>query len=283
MNNAIEVKSLTTTIGNFALQDINLQLPKGTIMGLIGKNGAGKTTFIKSILNIIARSKGEVLFDGLPLFGNEDMIQGRIGVVFDSHIYPLGIKPRKLKSIVAPLYDTFDENKFDTLLESLELDPNKRLSAYSKGMQMKFSIAMALSHNPDLLILDEPTAGLDPVARTQILEMLLELIQDENKSVLFSTHITSDLEKIADYLTVIDNGRILVSQGKDELLDEYVLIQANEESLTKQLKANVIGIRRTAFGFTGLLPKAKSVPGIKSARPSIDDILTHFSEEGRKC
>ena len=282
MTNALEVKNLTTYLGSFALKDVNLELKKGTIMGFVGRNGAGKTTFIKTILDIIPRAQGEVLFNGLPLFGNEPIVKAKIGVVFDSHIYPANLKAVKVKNLIAPFYQSFDQDKFDKLMKRFELDPNKRLSAYSKGMQMKFSIAMVLSQNPDLIILDEPTAGLDPAARADILDLLMDQMQNENKSILFSTHITSDLERTADYLTIIDQGQIIISQDKDEMLDSYALVQIDGQAMTAALRADLIGIKETAFGYTGLYPRAKlkGATGIKAARPSIEDLVIFFRAGG---
>lgn len=282
-NNALETKNLNSCIGEFALRDISLEIKEGTIMGLVGRNGAGKTTFIKTILDMIPRTGGEVMFNGISLFGNEEIIKGRVGVVFDNPIFPPNLKAIKIKKLMLPLYPSFDEKKFDQLMERFELDPKKKLLAYSKGMKMKFSIAMALSHNPDLLILDEPTAGLDPVARADVLDLLLEFMQEDDKTILFSTHITSDLERIADYLTIIDEGEILLSKDKEEILEEYVLVQIDKESITDGLRKEIIGAKETAFGYSGLCrkEKLKDVTGIKTARPTIEDLVVFFRGEER--
>ena len=230
-NKALEIKNLNGSIGDFSLNDINFSIEKGTIMGFIGKNGSGKTTLIKTILNMIPKTAGQVFFDGTPMFGNEETVKAKIGVVFDSLIYPLNLKPTKIKKMISLFYKTFDDKKFDELMKRFELNPSKKLSAYSKGMQMKFGVVMALCHNPELIILDEPTAGLDPIARADVIDLLLELMQNEQRSILFSTHITSDLEKIADYITMIENGKIVFSKGKDEMLDTYLLAHIERESM----------------------------------------------------
>ena len=281
-NNALEINNLNASIGNFSLQDVNFSVAKGTIMGLVGKNGAGKTSLIKTILDIIPETAGEVLFDGISMFGNETIIKGKIGVVYDSLIYPVNLKPVKVKKVIAPFYKNFDHKKFDELMKHFELDPNKRLLAYSKGMQMKFGIVMALCHNPDLIILDEPTAGLDPIARAEVVDLLLELMQKEERSILFSTHITSDLEKIADYITMIDNGKIVFSQGKDEMLDMYSLAHIDKEAMTDTIKAELIGIKETAFGYEGLCAtksKLTNVSQIKTVRPTIEDIMIYMGSK----
>jgi len=282
-SNALEVKNLTSYVGKFALDDVNLELKQGTIMGFVGRNGAGKTTFIKTIMDIIPKQEGEVLFNGLPLFGNEGTVKARVGVVFDSHIYPPNLKAKKIRDLVAPFYPSFDNNKFDRLMKRLEMDPDKKLATYSKGMQMKFSIAMVLSCNPGLVIMDEPTAGLDPVARADILDLLMEMMQTENNSILLSTHITSDLEKIADYLTIIEEGRIILSLGKDEALDRFTLVQIDKDAMTENLRAELIGVKQTAFGYVGLGIRERLVqtPEVKFARPAIEDLLMYSRKGGR--
>ena len=278
-NKALEIKNLDVRIEDFSLRCINFSIEKGTIMGFIGKNGSGKTTLIKTILNMIQKKSGEVLFDGIPMLGNEEIVKSKVGVVFDSLIYPLNLKPAKIKKIISPFYKTFDDEKFYELMKRFELDPNKKLSAYSKGMQMKFGVVMSLCHNPELIILDEPTAGLDPIARAEVIDLLLELMQNEERSILFSTHITSDLEKIADYITMIDNGKIIFSKGKDELLDNYVLAHIEREVITDEIKFELIGLKKTAFGYEGLCPKAfkiKNIVGVKTARPTIEDIMIYM-------
>jgi len=279
VNNSLEINNLNVSIDKFSLKDINLSLEKGTIMGLIGRNGAGKTTLIKSIIDMLPRKSGEVLFNGMSMFGNEEKVKAKIGVVYDSLIYPLNLKPAKIKKIISPFYENFDHNKFNELMTRFDLDPKKRLKAYSKGMQMKFGVVMALSHNPDLIILDEPTAGLDPIARADVMDLLLDLMQSEERSILFSTHITSDLEKIADYITMIDNGEVVFSKGKDELLDIYTLAHIDKQVMTDEIKSKIIGIKESTFGYEGLCTKdlqLQNVEGIKTVRPTIEDIMVYM-------
>ena len=277
-NNALEIRNLYANIGKFSLSDVSFNIEKGTAMGFIGRNGAGKTTLIKTILDIIPKAGGEVLFDGIPMFGNEAIVKAKIGVVFDSLIYPPSLKPIKVKNMLSPFYETFDHEKFDKLMIHYELDPKQRLSTFSKGMQMRFGVIMALCHNPDLIILDEPTAGLDPIARADVLDLLYDLMQNEDKSILFSTHITSDLEKIADYITMIDDGKIVFSQAKDEMLDEYAIVQIDKGVMNESLRNNIIGMKESAFGFEGLCKANKeliNISGIKSIRPTIEDIMIY--------
>lgn len=279
-NNAFEINNLYAKVGDFKLKGINLSVEKGTIMGLIGKNGAGKTTLIKTMMNMLPKTKGEILFNGIPLFNNEIKVKGNIGVVFDSPIFAMTLKPKKIKNIMAPLYKNFDLKRFDELMKRFELNPKKKLSEYSKGMQMKFSVVMALCHNPDLLIFDEATAGLDPIARADILDLLLELMQKEERSIIFSTHITSDLERIADYITMIEDGEIVFSEEKNALLDKYSLIQVEKEAMNDNIKAKIIGIRESSFGYEGLSrveSRLENISGIKTTRPTIENIMVYSS------
>lgn len=278
-NSALKIKNLSASIGKFSLNNVNFSVEKGTIMGFIGKNGAGKTTLIKTLLNMVPKTEGQVFFDSVTMYGNEETVKAKIGVVFDSLIYPLNLKPTKIKNMIAPFYKTFDHKRFNELMNRFELDPNKKLSAYSKGMQMKFGVVMALCHNPELIILDEPTAGLDPIARADVIDLLMELMQKEERSILFSTHITSDLEKIADYITMIDNGKIVFSEGKDEMLDKYALAHIDKEIMTDAIKSELIGIKRTAFGYEGICTKnlkLQNISGIKTARPTIEDVMIYM-------
>ena len=247
-------------------------------MGFIGKNGAGKTTLIKSILDVIQPDSGEVLFYGIPMWGNEEKVNQNIGVVYDSLIYPSGMVAKDIVKMISPFYSPFDIEKWHSLMTRFDLKENMRLSNYSKGMQMKFSITMALSHNPEILILDEPTAGLDPSARVDILDLLLEFMQDENKTIFFSTHITSDLDKIADYITLIDNGKIIFSTEKEALLDQYALVHIEKESMTDKLKESLTGLKENVFGYEGLCCDRsifENLVGVKLARPSVEDIMIY--------
>lgn len=285
-NKALEINKLSVKVGEFQLKDISFSVDKGTVMGLIGKNGAGKTTLIKSIINQIQKNNGEIKFDGLTLKDNEVEVKRKIGIVFDSLIYPLGYKPKKIVKIYAPFYDEQYTARFNSLMERFELDPNKKLMAYSKGMQMRFSVVMALAHNPEFIILDEPTAGLDPVARADVLDCLLEQMQDENKSVLFSTHITSDLEKISDYITLIDNGEIMFSEEKDSLLDKFNLVSLDKSQMSKKISKSLMGLKESAFGFTGLTLNKKElvdIDGVKMVRPTIEDLMIYFNGKEGKC
>lgn len=283
---ALQVKNLSAKAGDFQLKNIDFSLEKGRIMGLIGKNGAGKTTMIKSILGQNPTTEGEVFFHGLPLLGNEESVKRKLGIVYDQLIYPPGMKPKKLIRIFAPFYDREAYiARYEVLMDRFGLDPNKKLVHYSKGMQMKFSVVMALAHNPDLVIMDEPTAGLDPVARVELLDCLMEHMQDEEKSLIFSTHITSDLEKVADDLTFIDEGKIIFAEEKDGLLDRFTLVSIDKSEMTEDIKKALWGMKESSFGFIGLLENKevlKDIEGAKAQRPTIEDLMIYAGGKGGK-
>ncbi|NKF07163.1 ABC transporter ATP-binding protein [Clostridium gasigenes] len=275
MKNALEIKNLCVKNGDFELKSINLTIPKGSVMGLIGRNGVGKTTLIKAIVNQLPHSKGEVLFDGLRMYGNDEKVKSKIGVVFDDLMYTMW-KPKQIVKMIAPFYEQFDINKYNLLMDKFELNPNKNLTKYSKGMKTKFNVIMALCHNPDLIILDEPTAGLDPISRAEIIDFFLEIMQDENKAILFSTHILSDLEKIADYITLMDKEKIIFSMDKEMLIEKYSIIQVDKSSISDELKRNIKGLKENIFGYQGLVEDRepfKNIHGVKFAPASIEDVM----------
>ncbi|MFA9397654.1 MAG: ABC transporter ATP-binding protein [Clostridiaceae bacterium] len=277
-NSALIVKHLHANIDKFCLKDINIALEKGTITGLVGKNGAGKTSLIKTLLDIIPRSKGEILYFDKPLYRNEKEIKSKIGIVFDNMIYAKNQKPFNLMYTIAPFYENFSIDKFRDLMDKFELDSSKKISKYSKGMQMKFSIALVLAQNPDLIIFDEPTSGLDPVARAELLDLLYDIIQDEEKTILFSTHITSDLDKIADNIIMMDNGKIVLTQGKDEMLESNFIVHLDKSDMNEEIKPLFIGLKENNLGFVGLIDnkaKLELIPNAKIVKPTVEDIMVY--------
>lgn len=220
MENILEVKNLCKNYDKFSLKNINLELPKGTIMGLVGENGAGKSTTIKAILNLVNTNDGVIKIFGLDIKENENEIKEDIGVVLDEGFLSEYLNPNDINSIMKSIYRNWDEEMYFKYIEDFKLPRDKISKEYSSGMKMKLRIAVALSHQPKLLILDEPTSGLDPIARNDILDILQEFIQDEEHGVFVSSHITSDLESIADYITFINNGEIVLSKTRDELIDK---------------------------------------------------------------
>lgn len=249
MENIIKVEHISKNYKDFSMNDLSLSIPSGCIMGLVGENGAGKTTLIKLLLNIIKREQGTIkIFDKDNIL-DEKSIKGDIGVVLDNAFFADTIKASDISKIMTNVYQNWDNDLFNNYLESFNLPSNKILKEFSAGMKMKLKIAVALSHNPKLLILDEPTSGLDPVVRTEILDIFLDFIQDESKSILFSTHITTDLEHIADYITFIHKGEILLKESKDKLLDNYSICKCDEQAFDKIDSKDIIKYRKNKYNY----------------------------------
>lgn len=280
MDKILEISNLRKEYKDFTLNDINFQLERGYIMGFIGPNGAGKSTTIKLIMNLLHKNGGEVKIFGMDNIKNEKEIKDKIGFVYDENYYYEELSMEKMKKIIAPFYSKWDEDAFSEYMKEFDLDPKKKIKTLSKGMKMKFSLAIALSHNAELIIMDEPTSGLDPIFRHEILDILYSLIQDESKSVFFSTHITTDLEKIADYITFINKGNIVFSKSKEEILDTYGLVKGGLEVLNSSLKNEFIGIHENHFGFEALtdnIPKIKKLfkADVIIEKPSLEDIMVY--------
>ena len=233
MNNILEIKDLCKKYDKFELKNVNINLPKGMIMGLIGENGAGKTTTIKAILNTLSDYIGEIKVFGLDNKREEKKVKEDIGVVLDDSFLSEYLSPKDINKIMRNFYINWDENLFFKYMEDFKLPIEKMSKEYSSGMKMKLKIATALSHHPKFLILDEPTSGLDPVARNDILDIFQEFIQDEEHGILVSSHITSDLEHIADYITFISEGNIIFTKTRDELLESYGIAKCTKEEFEK--------------------------------------------------
>ncbi len=244
MKNSISAKKVTKKYNNFTLNQVDLVVPSGTIVGLVGENGAGKTTLIKAILGIIHTTEGSIeLFDGRTLKdAKED-----IGVVLDNTFFAEILRVEDINLIMKNVYKKWDTDLFNTYLNDFKIPTNQVIKTLSKGMRKKLEIATALAHHPKLLILDEPTSGLDPVVRSEILDIFLEFIQDEEHSVLLSSHITSDLEHIADYITFIHEGNIVLSEDKNELLENYLIIRCDEDMFNCLEKEDVIRYRKNIY------------------------------------
>ncbi|MGN1411204.1 MAG: ABC transporter ATP-binding protein [Oscillospiraceae bacterium] len=246
--NAIEIKNLSKNFDGFSLNNISFTVPKGSIMGFVGQNGAGKTTTIKSLLNIYKADSGEIKIFGLDSVKHELDIKKNISVVFDEIPFHDVLNATQLDKILKEIYESWNTNTFNNYLERFGLPKKKKISQLSKGMKMKLQIAVALSHNADLLIMDEATGGLDPVVRNEMLDVFMEYIQDENHSILMSSHITSDLEKIADSITFIHNGKILMSGYKDDILENHGVLKCPKDDITKISIDDIVSIRLSNFG-----------------------------------
>jgi ABC-2 type transport system ATP-binding protein len=285
MNNAIEIQNLYKRFKDFSLNNISFSLPMGYIMGFVGQNGAGKTTTIRLILNMIDRDGGEIRIFDLDNVQDEKKIKQDVAVVFDDIYFVDSWKVREVGKIVKGFYSNWSNELFDHYIGSFSLPINKKVKELSRGMKMKLMLAVAMSHEAKLLLLDEPTSGLDPVARDELLEVLSKYIADGDKSILFSTHITSDLEKIADYITLIDHGNIFYSGAKDDLLEYFCIVRGGLNDLTDSLKNKIIGLTTNIAGFSGLLPTSEIghlTPEVVTETPSIDEILVAMSKRGKK-
>jgi ABC-2 type transport system ATP-binding protein len=280
MEYLLEVKCVGKSYPGFNLKDISFALPRGYIMGLIGPNGAGKTTTIKLIMNLLRKNSGEILVFGLDHIKNEVEVKSRIGFVYDTPTFYEHLNLLQMKAIIAPFYKTWDDNKFQSLIRNFDLPPRKKIKTLSRGMKMKYALALALSHEAELIIMDEPTSGLDPVFRRELLDILHGLIENEQKSVLFSTHITSDLERVADFITFINRGELVFSASKEEILEKYGVIRAgkNKISMAGGLARHVRGYRESEFGIeilTNDLAASKDIliEGVVAERASLEDIV----------
>lgn len=262
----------------FKLDNISFKLEPGYIMGFIGPNGSGKSTTIKLIMNLINKDSGEIKIFGKDHIKYEKEVKDRIGFVYDeSHFYET-FTLDEMKNVIAPFYTKWDDKLFYKYLEDFELAPRYKIKEMSKGMKMKFALAIALSHDADLIIMDEPTSGLDPIFRREILDLLYNIIQDENKSIFFSTHITSDLEQIADYITYIDKGKIVFSKPMEEIMDTYKIIKGGPDVLNDFNRKELLGIRETKVGFEGLTDNIEKIKTtfkdeILIERPTLEDIM----------
>ncbi|BAK81204.1 ABC transporter ATP-binding protein [Candidatus Arthromitus sp. SFB-rat-Yit] len=282
MENCLEVKNLSKSFKNFQLNDITFTLPKGYIMGLIGPNGSGKTTIIKLILNMLKRSDGEVKILGLDNIKNEKETKMNLGVVCDSNYFSDEWKVSQIEKSVSLFYKNWDTQKFSNMLKKFNIITSKKIKELSKGMQMKLMLAYAFSYNAKLLILDEPTSGLDPVSRDELLDILLEYIEDGEHSVLFSTHITEDLERIADYITYIKHGELFFSGGKNEFVDMFRVVKGGNEELSMNLKRKIVNIRNFSTGFEALIKteNLKDFEHLNIEKATIYDIVVFTSNRG---
>ena len=277
MENVLEVKELCKKYEGFELKNVSFSIPKGMIVGLIGENGAGKTTTIKALLNVINKDKGSIKIFNLELQQNEKRIKQDIGVVLDDSFLSEYLTPKSINKIMKNFYPTWDEVAYFKYLENFNLPENKMSKEFSSGMKMKLKIATALSHKPKLLILDEPTAGLDPVARNDILDIFQEFIEDGEHSILLSSHITSDLEHIADYITFINNGEIIFTKSKDELTENFGIVKCGEDEFNRFYKNDYIKYRKSKYGYDVLIENKvefkRKYDILVIDKPTIEDIM----------
>ena len=286
MNNILEINNLVKRYTGFKLGAISLNLEPGTILGIVGPNGAGKTTLIKSILGMAVKESGDIQVFGKDLTTDGVEIRDRIGYVSIDMITILRglITPKIFGKSYGHFYSKWDDKKYHDYLDRFEIPASKSIGKLSQGMKMKVSLAFALSHDADLLILDEPTAGLDPIFREEILDILLAEIEDTQKSIIISTHITSDLDKCADYLLVMNEGKKLLMGTKDEIIESHSLVKADKSLLSPELKKLFINIRENKFGFEGLTNQVEDITQLMTTeyvieRPRVEDIMYYYCKK----
>lgn len=282
MNYVLEVNNLTKTYGKKQiLNQVQFQIYEGCITGFIGINGAGKTTTIKSLLGLIKPEQGEIKIFGMDLKEHEKEIKERIGVVFDNGYLYDDLSILDMKRILASAYKDWDEGKFQNFMERFSLNTKEKIRNLSKGMRMKCALAYALSHHADLLIMDEPTSGLDPRVRKQLLDILKEFVEEEGKSVFFSTHITNDLDKVADEIVMIHEGKILFQEEKDSLLDKHALVKGDKKWLDQNTRGFFLNLEEKGFHFEGITDHRKQIrelmPEAVIEKPNMEDIMLAYS------
>jgi ABC-2 type transport system ATP-binding protein len=283
MNNILELNNVSKKYEDFYLDNISFHIPKGYIMGLVGPNGAGKTTIIKSIINAININSGVIRIFGLDIKTNEIEIKNRLGFVSDKNYFLDSWTAYDLNFIMKKVYPTWDGYKYTDMLERYNLPANKPINEFSSGMQTRLMLSTILSRNTDLLVLDEPTSGLDPIMRDEFLLLIKEYIKDGEKSVLYSTHITTDLEQTADFITFVNNGRLVFSEETDFIKETYLIVKGGLSALDG-LKEHCIGFRVNEFGFEALMNKSKlsKNPDSCISQPaSIDEIIVFYNKKER--
>ena len=285
MQPILSVSGLTKRFEDFSLSDVSFEIPPGYVMGLVGPNGAGKTTTLKSILGLLRRDAGEVLVSGFDPQLDGAAARSRIGFVHDEPRFPRYLTLRDISAIIGRFYAGWDRERFRRLMDAFELPLRKRFGALSRGMRMKFALVLALSHDAQLILMDEPTTGLDPVFRRELLDVLQGLIEDERASILFSTHITADLDRIADYVTLLQDGRVVFSEAKDDILERWALVKGARELAADQPEHWFRGVHIGPHGFEAI---TDDVPGVRQhfgdavivERPTLEDIVLLTSSGG---
>lgn len=277
--NAIEIRGLTKSYGDFTLDHLNLTLPQGTIMGLIGENGAGKSTTIKLILGMLKRDSGTITLLGKDNRENLRLTKEDIGVVLDDVGISECLTPVQVGKIMRLTFSNWDQAAYDGYLKAFNLSENKKFKDFSRGMKMKLGIAVALSHHAKLLILDEATSGLDPVVRDEILDIFCEFTRDETHSILISSHIVSDLEKICDYIAFLHKGKLILCEEKDALKDKYAIIHCTEEQLAMLDSSVIVGTKKNAYGIEALVKREGLPFDIEKSPVDIEQLFIFMVKE----
>jgi len=277
--NALELKNVSKSFSGFCLDNVSLTLPSGCIMGLIGENGAGKSTTIKLILDMLHKDSGTITILGRDNGKDISLIKEDIGVVMDEVGIPECLTAKQVGKVMKHTFRNWSDAEYACLLQKLSLPENKPFKDFSRGMKMKLGIAIAMSHGAKLLLLDEPTSGLDPVVRDEVVDMFFEFTRDENHSILISSHIVSDLEKLCDYVAFLHKGKLLLCEEKDELLSEYGIIHCALEELPKM--ENVKYKKETPYGAEVIVPRKDAPEGFKITPISIEELFVFMVKEAR--
>ena len=279
--NAIEIKNLCKSYKDFEINNLNLTLPGGYIMGLVGENGAGKSTTIKLILNMVNKDSGSITVLGRDNSVNFELTKEDIGIVLDEVGFSSFFTAKDIDKIMAHTYKNWSSEQFYSYLNKLSLPGDKKFKDLSRGMKMKLGIAVALSHDPKLLILDEATNGLDPVVRDEVTDLFMEFTRDENHSILISSHIVSDLEKICDYIAFMHKGKIILCEEKDKLREDYAVIGCTEQQLSELNQSAVIGLRKNSYGVSAAVRKNEIPSGFDSSPITVEELFV-FMLKGEK-
>jgi len=287
MENVIELHNVNKAFKEFQLKNFSLEVKKGYVTGFIGGNGVGKSTTIKLIMNLLEQDSGSISLFGMTYKGNEKEIKERIGFVYDENVFYEHLTLKEMKRIIRTAYKRWDDKAFNHYVQEFELPLNQRLKTFSKGMKMKTSLAFALAHHAELIIMDEPTSGLDPIFRRELLKILHEIMQDGNKTIFFSTHITVDLDRIADYITFIHDGEHVFTKEYYKVEEEYAIVKGTLDLLDDETEEPFIAIRKTNSGFVALtdqISQARKIFGetVIFETPTLEDIM-YYTKKGRSA
>lgn len=281
--NAVTVKNMVKSYNNFKLNVDSLEIPAGCLTGIAGRNGAGKTTLIKSIIGAIEYENGEIEILGKKMKGNEKELKNKIGVMWGRNGIYSNVRLKNMTKAIRRFYDNWSDDTYKKLIEKFNLDENKKYKELSMGMCTAYNVALALSHNAELIIMDEPSSGLDPIARGELMKVFSGLIAEKEISIVISTHITSDLDRMADYIILIDNGKILINMPKDEILETHRIVKGGREDLTDDVKRNLISYKINAYNFEGLTSNMdymkKNYKNFVYEKPLIEDIMRFVNKE----
>ena len=275
---ALVVNGLTKRYQDFTLDGVSFTVPQGSIVGLIGENGAGKSTTLHAVLGLIGRDGGTVELLGLPDTALDDGVRNQIGVVFDGNSYPEMLTPRKLGRVMGKIYRTWDPDRYAALLQQLALPADKRIKALSKGMKMKLALAVAFSHHAKLLVLDEATSGLDPMVRDEVLDVFNDFTRQADHTVVLSSHIVSDLEKICDYIAFLHRGKLVLFEEKDRLLEEYAIVKLDPQQLQELNPAAIAGVKEGPYGAEALVRRGKIPAQFVTEHTNLEDIILFLAK-----